>query len=77
MRFEERFGETSAGFPNKDATILDRRPNDPDDAEGLQLSVEFIEWTGRSRSFDGDFDYGDEADFRQGIDLAAKCKRRR
>ncbi len=51
--------------------------DDPAEAERLQLSVEFIEWTGRSRLFDGDFDFGDEADFRQGIDLAAKYMRRR
>ena len=51
--------------------------DDPAEAERLQLSVEFIEWTGRSRLFDGDFDFGDEADFRQGIDLATKYMRRR
>jgi len=51
--------------------------DDPTDAERLELSVEFIEWTGRSRLFDGDFDFGDEADFRQGIDLAVKYMRRR
>ena len=43
----------------------------------MQLSVEFIEWSCRSRLFDGDFDFGDETDFRQGIDLAAKYMRRR
>ena len=51
--------------------------DDPAEAERLELSVEFIEWTCRSRWFDGDFDFGDEADFRQGIDLAAKYMRRR
>jgi len=51
--------------------------DDPADAERLQLSVEFIEWTCRSRSMGGDFDFGDEADFRQGVDLAVKYMRRR
>jgi len=51
--------------------------DDPAEAERLELSVEFIEWQVRSRLFDGDFDFGDEADFRQGIDLAAKYMRRR
>ena len=51
--------------------------DEPADAERLELAVEFIEWTGRSRLLDGDFDFGDEADFRQGIDLAAKYMRRR
>ncbi len=51
--------------------------DDPADAERLQLSVEFIEWTCRSRSMGGDFDFGDEADFRQGIDLVVKYMGRR
>lgn len=51
--------------------------DDPAEAERLNLSVEFIEWTCRSRTLGGDFDFGDEADFRQGIDLAVKYMRRR
>lgn len=51
--------------------------DDPAEAERLELSVNFIEWSCRSRLFDGDFDFGDEVDFRQGIDLAAEYMRRR
>jgi predicted unusual protein kinase regulating ubiquinone biosynthesis (AarF/ABC1/UbiB family) len=47
------------------------------DAERLRLSIEFVKWTGRSRIVGGDFDFGDETDFRHGIDLAAQMMRKR
>jgi len=49
----------------------------PADAERLKLSVECVEWTCRSRVVGGEFDFGDAADFRQGIDLFAKVARKR
>lgn len=51
--------------------------DDPADAERLRLSVAFVEWTGRSRIVGGEFDFGDEADFRYGMDLVAQMMRNR
>jgi len=51
--------------------------NDPADADQLRLSMEFVEWTYRSRIVGGEYDFGDEADFRRGINLLAQFMRRR
>jgi aarF domain-containing kinase len=48
-----------------------------DEPDRLRLNEQFAEWCWRSRSFDGEFDFGDEADFRRGIELFAEMIRRR
>ncbi len=51
--------------------------DDPSDAERLRLSVELVEWMVRSRIVGGEFDFGDEADFRHGMELVAEVMRKR
>jgi predicted unusual protein kinase regulating ubiquinone biosynthesis (AarF/ABC1/UbiB family) len=48
-----------------------------DEIERLRLSDEYADWCWRSRYLGGEFDFGDEADFRQGIDLFTEMMRRR
>lgn len=47
------------------------------DRERLELSVDYADWCWRSRYCGGEFDFGDEADFRQGIDLFTKMVSKR
>ena len=47
------------------------------EAERLRLSDEFADWSWRARYCGGAFDFGDEADFRRGIDLFVEMIRRR
>jgi len=47
------------------------------DAERLRLSEEFFDWTGGAHYRGGPFDFGDEADFRRGIDLFTEMVRKR
>jgi predicted unusual protein kinase regulating ubiquinone biosynthesis (AarF/ABC1/UbiB family) len=51
--------------------------DDPIDAERLRLSDEFSDWNWRPRYCGGEFDFGDEADFRRGIDLFVEMVRKR
>jgi predicted unusual protein kinase regulating ubiquinone biosynthesis (AarF/ABC1/UbiB family) len=51
--------------------------DDPADADFLRLCDAFAEWAWRSRSWGGPFDFGDEADFRQGIDLLTEMLAKR
>ena len=51
--------------------------DDPADAERLRLAEEFTDWVARSRYCGGPFDFGDEADFRRGIDLFTAMVRKR
>ena len=48
-----------------------------DEPDRLRLNEQFAEWCWRSRSFDGEFDFGDEVDFRRGIELFTEMIRRR
>jgi len=43
--------------------------DDAVDAERLRLSVEYTDWSWRSRYRGGEFDFGDEADFLRGAEL--------
>jgi hypothetical protein len=43
--------------------------DDPADADRLRLLEAYADWSWRSRYSDGPFDFGDEADFRRGIEL--------
>lgn len=51
--------------------------DDPADADRLQLSEEYADWCWRGRYCGGEFDFGDEADFRRGIGLFTEMVRRR
>jgi hypothetical protein len=51
--------------------------DDPADADYLRLAEEFGDWEMRARYCGGSFDFGDEADFRRGIDLLSECVRKR
>jgi predicted unusual protein kinase regulating ubiquinone biosynthesis (AarF/ABC1/UbiB family) len=51
--------------------------DDPADAERLRLHDEYAEWSWRARASGRPFDFGDEADFRGGIDLFVEMFRRR
>lgn len=49
----------------------------PAEAERLRMKEEFWDWNFRARSQGGEFDFGDEADFRRGIDLIVETLRKR
>jgi aarF domain-containing kinase len=51
--------------------------DDPADADRLRLSEEFADWSWQGRSVGREFDYGDEADFRRGVDLFVEMLRKR
>jgi predicted unusual protein kinase regulating ubiquinone biosynthesis (AarF/ABC1/UbiB family) len=46
-------------------------------SDQMRLYEEFAEWQWRSRSFDGPFDFGDEADFRRGVEIFTQMIRKR
>jgi predicted unusual protein kinase regulating ubiquinone biosynthesis (AarF/ABC1/UbiB family) len=51
--------------------------DDPTDADRLRLSMAYADWVWRCRYCDGEFDFGDEADFRRGVDLFGEMARKR
>jgi predicted unusual protein kinase regulating ubiquinone biosynthesis (AarF/ABC1/UbiB family) len=51
--------------------------DDPADADFLRLCEPYADWCWRSRYWGGPFDFGDEADFRRGIDLFTQMVARR
>jgi predicted unusual protein kinase regulating ubiquinone biosynthesis (AarF/ABC1/UbiB family) len=51
--------------------------DDPADADFLRLAEETADWEMRARYHGGPFDFGDEADFRRGIDLFSEAVRKR
>jgi predicted unusual protein kinase regulating ubiquinone biosynthesis (AarF/ABC1/UbiB family) len=51
--------------------------DDPADAERLRLADEWADWQWHARASRRSFDFGDEADFRRGIDLFVAMARRR
>jgi predicted unusual protein kinase regulating ubiquinone biosynthesis (AarF/ABC1/UbiB family) len=51
--------------------------DDPADADRLRLNEEYADWAWRSRYWGGPFDFGDEADFRRGIDLFSQMVAKR
>jgi predicted unusual protein kinase regulating ubiquinone biosynthesis (AarF/ABC1/UbiB family) len=51
--------------------------DDPADAERLQLTDEFTDWSWRSRYCGGEFDFGDGLDFRRGVQLVLEMVRKR
>lgn len=51
--------------------------DDPADQDRLRLAEEFADWQWRSRSLRGEFDFGDEADYRRGVDLFVEMVRKR
>ncbi len=50
---------------------------DDDDHDRLQVLDEFADWTWRFRYCGGEFDFGDEADFRRGVELFTQMVRKR
>ncbi len=48
-----------------------------DETDRLRLLDEYAEWCWRSRVCEGEFDFGDEADFREGIELFTELVRKR
>ena len=51
--------------------------DDPAEEERLRLSDEYADWSWRPRYSGGEFDFGDEADFRRGFDLFLEMVRKR
>ncbi|MEX2091971.1 MAG: AarF/ABC1/UbiB kinase family protein [Pirellulales bacterium] len=51
--------------------------DDPADHDRLRLTDEYADWSWRGRYCGGAFDFGDEADFRRGIDLFVEMVRKR
>ena len=51
--------------------------DEPAEQERLRLSEQFADWQFRSRSSATEFDFGDEADFRRGVDLFIEMVRKR
>jgi predicted unusual protein kinase regulating ubiquinone biosynthesis (AarF/ABC1/UbiB family) len=51
--------------------------DDPSDQDRLRLNEEFADWNWRARYCGGEFDFGDEADFRVGVDLFLQMARKR
>jgi predicted unusual protein kinase regulating ubiquinone biosynthesis (AarF/ABC1/UbiB family) len=51
--------------------------DDPADSERLKVSEKFADWNWRSRFCYCEFDFGDEADFREGVDLFIEMVRKR
>jgi predicted unusual protein kinase regulating ubiquinone biosynthesis (AarF/ABC1/UbiB family) len=51
--------------------------NDAADADYLRLCDEYSDWCWRCRYWGGPFDFGDEADFRRGIELFTEMVRKR
>ncbi|HTL58938.1 MAG TPA: AarF/ABC1/UbiB kinase family protein [Candidatus Limnocylindrales bacterium] len=51
--------------------------DDPIDAERLRLSEEYADWVWRSIYGGGDFYFGDEANFKRGVDLFTEIARKR
>ena len=50
---------------------------DPSEEDRLSLSEQYADWSWRPRYWGGPFDFGDEADFRLGIDLFVEMLRKR
>src|SRR3954452_20007313 len=51
--------------------------DDPSEHDRLRLTEEFADWQWHSRYFGGEFDFGDESDFRRGVDLFVEMVRKR
>src|SRR5262249_5021825 len=51
--------------------------DDPADADILRLHEAFGDWNWRPSYWDGPFDFGDEAEFRRGVDIFTEMVRKR
>lgn len=51
--------------------------DDPQDEDRLELMIKFADWNWRSRFCYCEFDFGNEADFREGVDLFIEMVRKR
>jgi aarF domain-containing kinase len=68
---------TTGRFEERIAAVKEWSDIRDDEPDRLRLNEQFAEWCWRSRSFNGDFDFSDEADFRRGIELFTEMVRRR
>ena len=70
----------TTGNPEERITLIKEWSSigdDPADAERAKLAAEWCDWNWHSRYCGGVFDFGDEADFRKGIDLFVATVRKR
>jgi aarF domain-containing kinase len=51
--------------------------DEPDNRDRLRLTDEFADWQWRARYEGGEFDFGDEADYRRGVELFVEMVRKR
>jgi predicted unusual protein kinase regulating ubiquinone biosynthesis (AarF/ABC1/UbiB family) len=51
--------------------------DEPHDKDRLELMIKYADWNWRSRFCYREFDFGDEADFREGVDLFIEMVRKR
>jgi hypothetical protein len=51
--------------------------DEPDYRELLRLTCDLCDWFWKCRYYGGEFDFGDEADFRRGVDLMVEIGRKR
>lgn len=49
----------------------------PGEEERLRLTEQLCDWFWRCRYYGGEFDFGDEADFRRGVDIMVQMSRKR
>jgi aarF domain-containing kinase len=68
---------TTGRFEDRVAAVKEWSDIRDDEPDRLRLYEQFSEWCWRSRSFNGEFDFSDEADFRRGIELFTEMIRRR
>jgi predicted unusual protein kinase regulating ubiquinone biosynthesis (AarF/ABC1/UbiB family) len=68
---------TTGRYEDRAAAMKEWSDIRDDEPERLRLNEQFAEWCWRARSYAGEFDFGDEANFRRGIDLFTELVRHR
>jgi predicted unusual protein kinase regulating ubiquinone biosynthesis (AarF/ABC1/UbiB family) len=68
---------TTGRYEDRVAAVKEWGDIRDDEPDRLRLNERFAEWCWRCRSYPGEFDFGDEADFRHGIDVFTELVRRR
>lgn len=68
---------TTGRYEDRVAAVKEWGDIRDDEPDRLRLNERFAEWCWRCRSYPGEFDFGDEADFRHGIDVFTEMVRRR
>ena len=70
-------GLTTGRLEDRVAAVKEWSNIRDDETERIELMERYADWCWRSRYCGGVFDFGDEADFREGIDLFTEMMRRR